>query len=529
MATHYETEPNGEKALVIDGFDSGIADSPYSGINSLTQVNISVPGEISVGYPITTSTISSGTLGNPIHRATEFLKGNAVAYYILTTVSGAESLVFKSSNGFITSSWSAITSGNTNTGGNATNQGLAFWVVGSVDGYLFKFRDSHIDYLDPVNGTWVSNWNPADGSTTASAVIKSGVSHFALVGQDNVLYFCNGSGVGAIRQNIGSVFDPTDTATFTFNGMPTQPDAVVLPAYDSSQCLAEQATNLLIGGSQNAIYPWDRQSIGFSYPLFVADSFIKRMVTANTNVYIFTGNLSGRGRIYVSNGSNANLFYKIPDYLFGESDPYYQWGDAIWHRNNLIFGFFVVHNAGGTGGSQYIASQEVWAVDLGVNQYGTATESGFRSISTLPLLGTTHGNATVLIPDGSNDFSSGMSYVVAWQNGATNPGLGYAGTTAGFGSYAMATDLLNVGTLYQVKTFTQVEFKLRSPLASGESITLLASTDTGFTTLGTTNTTGAISDVYPVSFEKAQWLRILVSATGNSANSGVRLEEIRLR
>lgn len=523
MAVHYETEPNGEKALVIDSFDGGISDSPYTGINSLTQVDISVPGEISVGYPITKATISSGTLGNPIHRATQYVLGSATQYYILDDTSQ----VFKSST--IGGPWGFLSSSNTTTGGTANNQGLAFWSPPSGGtGYLFKFRDSHIDYLAGGSGSWVTGWNPADGSTTASATIQGSTTHYALVGQDGVLYFCNGVGVGSIIENAGETFDPTDTTTYTFAGLPTAPNALQLPPYDAVQSLAEQGINLLAGGSQNAIYPWDRVSHTFSYPLFIADAYIKRMVTVNTNVYIFPGNVNSRGRIYVSNGSNANLFFKIPDYLFGENDPYYIWGDAMWHRNNLVFGFFVVQNSG----SGVINSEEIWALDLSVNQYGTSTESGFRSISTIPNLQTFAASPTVLISDASNTHSNGFGYIVGWNDGSTAPGIGYSGTVAGIGSYSAISDLIPVGTLYQVKTFTQVEFKLRSPLASGEQIQLTALTDKGLSLIGTTSFAGSgavISDVYPVSFEKAQWLRILVGATGNSANSGVRLKEVRLR
>lgn len=522
MSYSVQKEENGTPAIVISGWTDGISKSPYDGVNRMLQVNLNIPGEVSVGYPITSSTVT-GTLGIPIHDTTQFSFGSATANYILTTTSGAESLVFKSSTGSPTATWSALTSSNTNTGGTQNNQGLVFWNVGT-SGYLFKFRNGHIDYLAGGSGSWVTNWNPADGMTTATDVIQNDTTHYALVGQDNIVYFANGRGVGSIIQLAGEEFDPTDTTTYQFtarNSAGSGSNALDIPSYDNVQSLAEQGNSLLVGGSQNAIYPWDRVSPGFSYPIFVAEGFIKRMVTANNNVYIFTGNVSSRGRIYISNGSNANLFFKIPDYLFGENDPYYEWGDAIWHRNNLIFGFFVDKNSG----SGLLFSSEVWAIDLDTG--------AFRSISDIPANATGKANAKVLIADGSNGGTPGFSYIVGWDDGSSTPGLGYSGTTVGIGGSSITTDLIPVGTLLTRKTFSQVEFKLRSPLASGESISILWTDNEGNSgTVGTTTFAGSgavLSDVYTASFEKSQWIQFQVVLTGNSANSGVRLREIRIR
>lgn len=488
MSYRIEKEQNGVQALVIDGWDKGIGSDPYTGLGRLIQVDLATPGEIAVGYPITVSAQTGGTMTAPIHRTTNIALGSAQAYFILD----ASSQVFSSSGG---ATWAFLATNNATAGASRNNQGLAYY-----KGYLFKFRSNSIDYNPGGSGTWVNAWQ----------TIVSDINHFALVSQDDALYFCNGSGIGSIIEVAGQTFDPANSATYVFN-----PVALKLPSYDTAQSIAEQGTNLLVGGSLNAIYPWDRLSNSFNYPIFIGDVFIKRMVTVNTNVYIFPGNNTSRGRIYVTNGSQANLYYKIPDYIFGEQDPYFEWGDAIYHRNNLLFGFFVDHNDG----SGVINSEEVWAIDLDTK--------AFRSISSINA-SSGKAQANVLIP--MLTFGKGFGYITAWDNSGGTSGIGYTATKAGVGTANIFTDLIPVGTLFESRTFSQVEFKLRSPLQSGESIQITPYVDSvAGTAFTTTNTVGVLSDVYTVNFEKSQWLQLYISLTGNSATSGVRLKEVRIR
>jgi len=145
---------NDDVDIVFYGFEKGIAQNPYDGFD-LRQVNIgTVPGEVSVGFKLTDSTIATGTLGRPVHRATQFSSGSAQAYYQLDS----SSQVFKATS--LTGSWSFLSTSNTTTGATQNNQGLAYW-----KGYLFKFRNNAIDYLPGGAGTWVSGWNPSTGGT----------------------------------------------------------------------------------------------------------------------------------------------------------------------------------------------------------------------------------------------------------------------------------------------------------------------------------------------------------------------------
>lgn len=508
MAYRIEEEPNGGQAIVIDGWDKGIAADPYAGINRMLGVDLETHGEVAVGYPITTSTTSGGTLGNPIAKSVRLFPtyatpaasgdGSAQSYAILD----ATGQVYESTS--ITGTWTFLSSSNS-TAGSSTKDGIAYWL-----GYLFKFRNDKVDYWN--GSTWTTAWK----------TITAGVQHFAYVASDNKLYFTNGNYIGSIFAPDPTAFDPTSAPTYTFTAQ-----LLAIPYTDNAISLAEVGggnaaqSTLLIGGALNAIYPWDKISTSFGLPIYVADGYIKRMVSANQNAFIFPGNVGGRGRIYITNGSQADDYFKVPDYLFNEQDPYFEWGDAMFHRNNLVFGFFVSKN----GGSGTIISSEVWALRLADKQ--------FRSISNIPANATGKGSATVLIP-AFNPKGPGFSYIIGWNDSSSTPGIGYSGTAAGINATANAitTDLIPVGTFLQNKTYSQVEFKLRTPLAAGESITITPVVDavTGSAlSFSPTITTNSISAYATVNFEKAQWLQFNITMVGNSASSGVRLKEIRIR
>ncbi len=516
MAYKLEREPNGKDALVISGWENGTAPDPYSGLGRMYAVDLETPGEVSVGYPITTSTVSGATLGKPVADSTRFFPsygtsvgipdGAAQSYAILD----ADGHVFESTS--IAGTWTYLAN-NANTTGASSKDGIAYWL-----GRLWKFRNNSIDYW---NGTvWVNSWDPSTGAPTATPM-DAGAQHFAYVATNNQLYITNGNSLARIFAPDPAAFDPTTPATYSFSA-----DILSLPVTDVALSLCEVGgggtpqSTLLIGGAQNAIYPWDKLSTSFSLPIYVGESYIRKMVSVNQNAFIFPGNAGGRGRIYITNGSQADLYFKMPDYVFGEQDPYYEWGDAIFHRNNLVFGCFVGKNDG-TG---VLLVSQVFALNLDTK--------AFRSISEI-LSSTAKGNATVLI-GANNPNTKGFSYIVGWDDNGSTPGIGYSGTTAGINSTggSILTDLIPVGSFLQKTTFTQIEYKLRSPLASGESIAIYPIVDgvAGTQLVFNPNpATGVISGYAPVTFEKAQWLQFQILIIGNSATSGVRLAELRLR
>lgn len=505
MAWKTIKEDTGVEAILINGWEKGTAPDPYSGMNRMFQVDLNTTGEVAVGYKLTTSTTSGATLGTPIADSTRlFVYGTPGV-----PVGSPQSFAMLDANGrvwestSITGTWNFLSSSNS-TSGSSSNDGVIYWL-----GYLFKTRGSNIDYWD--GSTWHTGWQTS---------LTSSIKHYMYVSATNVLYITNGAWLASITPNTPTTFDPTSSGTYTFNNNKLQ-----IPVTDVSLSLTEVgigspsgSTTLLIGGSNNAIYPWDQESQKFGEPIYVAESYIGLMVSANQNAFIFPGNQQGRGRIYITNGSQASVYFKMPDYIFGEQDPYYVWGDAIFHRNNLVFGCFITKNSG----AGVLLFSEIFAIDLDTK--------AFRAISDIPT-GTAKGNATCLIST-LNLSSPGFGYIAGWDDNSTTPGIGYSGTTVGTGTSVINTDLIPIGTVLDKKTNNQVEIKLRSALQSGESLTIFPVVDsnTGSALVFEPPlTTGSISGVAPVNFEQAQWLQFQISSTGNSATSGVRLFEIRVR
>lgn len=492
MAYRYDNK-TGE--LTINGWERGIGDSPYTGPTRLNSVNISnYPASIGVGYPVTNNTISGGTLGVPIADATSFGAGAATAYYILD----ATGQVFKSTTPGGTF---AFLSTSNSTTGSSSLDGLAYW-----KNYLFKFRNDKIDYLAGGAGTWQTGWKTIAGAT----------KHYAYVATDDVLYFTNGTKIGSIIEVAGQTFDPTNGATYVFNDT-----ALQLPTYESAQSISEAGINLLVGGAFNVIYPWNRTSTDFSYPIFFGDNFIKNIVQVNNNAYVFTGNNNGRGRIYITNGSQADLFLKIPDTVIfnqgGYIDPYYEWGDAIYHRNNLIFGFFVAQN----NGSGLINSGEVWAVDLDTKALRSITSLGGATLTF---------NPKVLIPI-IGAASPGFGYITGVDDHGSQPFIANTATAAGIGSANIFTEYIPVGSFSTKKTFSKLEYRLSAPLQTGESIIFLVTTDNDSQTIGTATPTSpsgsASGGFFPMTVQGSQWLQIQILITGISTQ-GVRLKDVIL-
>lgn len=512
MAYKKIKEDNGEEAILINGWEKGIAPDPYSGMNRMFNVDLETPGEVAVGYQLTQSTVSGGTLGAPIAKSVRFFTyqtpGEPVGSPSSFAVLDSSGQVFESSS--ITGTYAFLSSSNS-TSTSSDLDGIAHWL-----GYLFKTRGVNLDYWD--GSTWHTAWK-----TTLTGNVK----HYMYVATNNVLYITNGNYLASITAADPNAFVPTDMNTYVYSII-----KVRLPVTDMAISLAEVGSGnslqstLLIGGQFNAIYPWDKVSSSFALPIYIADSYIKNMVSVNQSVFIFPGNSSGRGRIYITNGSQAEEYFKMPDYTFNYSavgqDPYYEWGDAIFHRNNLIFGCFVSQNSNtGT-----VLVGEVFAIDFETKV--------FRSISSIPS-SSGKANATCLMST-YNLTAKGFGYILAWNgdNGTPSFGIGYTGTTAGINniSATINTDLIPIGTLLNKSTNTQVEFKLRSPLQSGESISIFPVVDSvvgSALQFSPTVTTGSISGVAPVNFQGAQWLTFQISLTGNSALSGCRLVELRLR
>ena len=621
--------------IIIGGFEKGIADSPYSGLTDMRNVNISsVPGEAGVNFATTTKTppvitnatvtntftdssggiIFSGATGLENGMAIVFsslsdeTKGivNGTVYWIKNFGIGGPALTGLASDyersvnvvvtatgitgtfstynmsppkyiirqgnvmnygstsgdiyfmidsaGLVWSNKNATTSGYWTYTGNTTltganGNGLVYYQTSdNTIGYVFAFRGAVIDYFKVTNPnggspaaytvTWAYGWNPNTGTTGQITGLKSdagsGNSHEAWVMPDGRLYFCDRSNIGKIFEVTGATFDPANTATYTYQTYP------LLPFKDLAQCMAPSGTNILIGGGDNVVYSWDRVSTAVNYSYPIPESNIVKMITVNTNTYIFPGN---RGRIYVTNGSQAQLYKKVPDHLSGTVEPYYAWGGVCNLKNKIYFGIAATNNAGTTRINTYGG---VWSIDIDTQALMLANELSY---------GTYAGNATALYGQGnpttytlgqaypSSSYPDGAGLVIGWDNsfaGSAN-GIDISAGTLYTGTQAyIISDAIPIGTLLRPNTPLQFEYKLAAPLLSGEKVEIqVASVVNGsyvnntFTNVGSTaglTSSTILSDNFPNTTQESQWMLVKAVLTGGTSAtpSFDRLTQIRI-
>ena len=621
------------KDIVIEGFQDGIADSPYQGIADMRGVNItSVPGEASVNFKTSAMTIPpavnalaftvtnagdlftvSSTSGwyngmaivfNTIVSATGFSTNRV---YYVGNISGSTFQIFESllgitgavvigggtpvtvtadGSGTLTSyqlakpTHACTDNGETFTLTSAGVPSVASYIIDSKNqvwllvsnnigsqpnplptgtllfagnrsstvgsgvnsivvwsGYLFVFRGGATDYWDmdltvaPVS-TWAYSW--AGFSPRVSTP-----SLRAIAAQDNAVYICNGSSVASILENPNETFDPTDNTTYTANS-----DALILPEGDKAICLAELGTNLLVGGTRSFVYPWDRVSPSFAYPLVVPERYISMILSTNSNAYIFAGN---RGNIYITNGANVELYKKIPDYVTGSQQPYFIFGgaesvnstaasgtapsgDGLYWRNQIYFSFVTKSNSGST----LTTTTGLWAIDTTTGALRLAIKMSYNTYA---------GKVAAVIPDLMTFNPYGEGLFCAWEDGNGTVGVDNSVATpyAGGETY-IDTDIVPVGTFLDKFTSTQVEWKTSVPLGNnGTSETIAiyyrSNLSDSFTLIGSTTVSSAatedqpnLSDVYQANFQKVQWIQLRVVLTSNATTPTYnRLTQLRIR
>lgn len=592
-----------DQSLVIDGWEKGVADTPYAGISDIRNCNItSIPGEASVNFSTVSITLgtSSGTVvsmdssnnqitvsgvsgalqigqkvrfsglggGSGVSNAMNYWVRSVVSSTIFTisanpatnpvvTITGTDSGTFASGGTmgkpvnktyynnagtvryFIIDNLGqvfelnqtlgvAVNMGNNtdpDSNGDAHGNGLI-----AYQGFLFIFRNHKIDYIKLSDNSFTASWQTL---ITAVGTINQHPSLQSF--NDSKIYFGDSNSISVFYVNQGSTFNPSDGGvSYTYTQSVMQ-----IPTNDIVQSLAELGSNLLIGGQLNSVYPWDRiihvqGSAGnlsvlsfYSTPILVAENFISRMITVNTNTYIFAG---VRGRIYVTNGSQASFFKKVPDHISGTVEPYFQWGDVTSIKNQLFFGVTCTTNAK-VAINQYGG---VWGIDLDTTALRLAQKLSYAPLSTDPYAGI----ASVLLPIITTDPTlppSGTGMYIGWDSGTSTYGVDQTSSTPYTGSQTtIDSDLIPIGTFNKPRDFTNIEYRLARPLVSGESITIKTrlvfnTTDVGYTTTLTDSTAGNYSGTGKINFKKAQWVQfqIVLNSTASSP-SYVRMKEIRL-
>jgi hypothetical protein len=499
----------------------------------------------------------TGAAGGPIKYFAEPLNTTTSTYFTFgVDGSGLVWGNFKvtGTNSFWTYTGNYISDGTGGSGdqgvSNASGNGLAYWTVNNgalgtslkTDAYLFVIRNSQLDFFVVLSasgngtvGTWHYGWNPSNGMIGGvnSPVLATGAainnSHATLIGYDNRFYFCDSDNIQKIYQTAtGTIFNPFsgDTTTHTFLTFP------LLPISDIAQCLAPSGTNILIGGQGYNAYNWNTTASLVSNYIPLAEPFISSIITVNVNSYIFTGN---RGRIYITNGSQANLFAKIPDHLSGTVEPRFIWGGTAASRDQLYFSFQTFTNSG----NPVTMMGGLWAIDLNTNAIRLTNQLSY---------GTYAGYASALIGQIFNPVQSvaptGTSLFAGWYDGVSSYGVDIPSTSLYTGGQStVVSELIPIGTLLRKQTALQLEYKLSVPLQTGESVQVLIGSsladylNSTMTSVFTTNGdgTGTIlsdnsSNHSGITVQSQQWLIVQAILTGGSSStpSFNRLVQLRV-
>lgn len=588
MSYKFEQNQNGEMDLVIDGWENGIADSPFKGIGNIRNLNIKYyEGVAYVNYKRKACTISGGTMKLPRFAC----QSPAGVIYI----SDEDSQIWKQSA--VNSSTFNLLGSNPGTG----NLGLQFW-----NNYLFAFGSQRLDICGDGTGdagVTSSNWNTGAGTNgvwpiknatitltgTPSAGDTTATISTYTDAQGNPRAFWNGpTGTYRILFNgvVSSVLASLTQGSATINFTPALPNSAgsssatinpipsssfhyslvsindgnlyfcngsdvgsinLLPfqTFDKTKMNGQNFTfnqaalalpptettvclselrNNLMIASYQKIYPWDRFSPQWQNPIPMQEQ-INSMINILNNLYVFAGN---KGNIYISNGYNAQRFRKMPDYIAGVIDPSWNWmatGMGLMsHRQKL---FFMALAKNSQTSSNVL--EGIFSIDLDTGALNMEAQNSFG-------LNSATASAYGILIDNNSISLNYDNYYSAWGSGATDAGgIDYNDTTLWSSDEpVIETDIIPIGTAVQPKTFSSFEFKLDQPMQSGDSITVYArqSLSDTYTQVGTT-TTAVLSDFYDKTpFQNWQWIQFKVAISCNStatSSSFVPIREIRVR
>jgi hypothetical protein len=342
---------------------------------------------------------------------------------------------------------------------------------------------------------------------------------------------------GAVGTQYYNTFYPLSSGVgFGTSIIDISPQRLNMSSNEIAQYMSEVGQNIIIGCASNSLYSWNQIDEKPSDLVPLSESNVQDMITVNNVAYIFAGN---KGNIYVTNGGNASAVISVPDYCAGIAgtpstyiEPYFSWGDAMYLRGRIYFSIQDQRSgkAGNCGG--------IWSFVPVQSQFINQDIGASLRLENQSSYGSYNGVSTILIPSQEQNAVA-PQYWNGWRNSYSDGSstlFGIDGTsTHPVGTTIIETDLIPTGTALDKKTFSQIEYKLSSPLVAGETVAISYrqnSTD-AWTSCGTAieESTTPLSGYFPVNFEKGQWLQLQITLTplATTASSFCRLKEIIIR
>lgn len=402
--------------------------------------------------------------------------------------------------------------GNTRT--NGEGNGIVVW-----KNYLFVFRNAVIDYYGDLSAAWGSRaWTSSWKSLNSSS--GSGNFHDSIAGVDDTVYFTDDRWVGSLSEV--TTFDPATSATYTFNNQ-----ALDLPQNLVTNCLAELGSILLIGTTNDTVYPWDRVSSTYNDPLDIPTKGIYTMITVEDVTYIMAGSTGQNPCWYASNGGACKLFRSFPRQLVDNKQAAISCAvNAVaYYDGRILFGLEVAYK---DTGHDYATG--VWSMDLSKRslQIEFAFSTGFGTSSGIICDSIyTYNNVIVASWFNSNDSSYGID----------------SNYISGFGKYAegyVITDMRQVSVALKPRPFKQLEITLERQLESNDSVviywrrSLTDSFSSAFLTFSY-STFGAVEKIFVPFLLATSNIQLKISLQGpettvaTSDYKSLGVKEVRLR
>lgn len=372
---------------------------------------------------------------------------------------------------------------NGNTLTSSAGNGLAIFRVsdGSAT-YLFAFRNASIDVVDVLGTTQLEtpSWSNAWQSVTSTS------NHYARLGQDNIIYFCNDRNVGSILEKAGQVFAPGNGATYTF-----ATSALDLPLGSTTYWLEELGVNLMISVSNDSfVYPWDRVSDSYGLPIPIGEYGGNKMKNIGNVLYVLAGT---HGNVYTTQGTYCRLFKTLPLYLtYNTTTPASNpitWGGIESVLGNLLVG--VLSTGSGNSGAYMI------------------TPDGRLTIDNQPSTGNVGPTAL---------FATNEFYQMGYAGGAdTMDASRYSSLGADVDNtvVCLQSPLYRLGNKVEKATISRIEYQIAGAVSGSIRLSYRAKPSGAFTSITTWTTTSAASDTYDAGLTDLENIQFQIELAGS--------------
>lgn len=458
--------------------------------------------------PVVFFTVNNGILPNAITAGTVYyIQSSILSFNVFPDAS-----VPSQQNLVLTSSLSA---GNTS----ATLTAAFPYKTGT---YQVLFSNAQQLAVSFTSGSTAISWTtPIIGTATVNIVVFSELD--IQTGASGTQYFNSFYPIASASDSAGAT--PLEVLTG---------QRLTLPDFEVAQCMAEIGNQILVGCASSVVYPWDQVQNLPQGLINLPESNTVNIITVNQMGYIFTGN---KANIYITDGGQSSQVLSVPDYCAGVPgtpstyvEPQFSWGGAGYIRGRVYFSLEdqTATKAGNCGG--------IWSLVPTQNLYiGQDIGTALR-LENQNSYGTYNGYSPVIIAR-QNQVSGPPLFWSPWVSSVSSPSYGIDYTSLSTSATSVAvieTDIIPSGTFLEKKTDSNIEYKLATPLLTGESVGIQYRTNLtdAWASCGTAITeTNQPSGYFRANFQKTQWVQLRITLTPQTGSTGsfVRLSELRIR